>query len=119
MASRPLFSQGTTTLDGSGNGTVVLRPSGETWNVSALTVNVSTRVLESAARVYKNYVGDNYLVDSTISGSTGDTSDTVHDLRDGESLIIVWSGGDAGATANAVARGIASDFSAGGFRAVP
>lgn len=118
MSSRPLFAQQMVTLDASGNGTAILRPSGENWSVSALTVNTSTRTIEASVRVYKNYVGDGYLVDSTISGSSGDTSDTVHQLNDGDSLIVVWSGGDPGANGFAIARGVASDFSDGGFRAV-
>ena len=116
MATKALFAQGQTILDGSGNGSVTLRPSGESWRVNALSVNVDSRVIEASCYVYKNFVGPNYVVDNTISGSTGDTSDTIHELTDGESLICVWSGGDPGAKATAIARG-ESTIPDGGFSA--
>lgn len=118
MTVRQLFAQGSVVLDASGNGAVTLRPTGEEWAVTLLTVNTASRNVEASARVYKNYVGDAYLVDSTISASTGDTSDTNHTLTDGESLIVEWSGGDPGTTAYAVVRGQATNFSSGGFRAL-
>ena len=114
---RPLFEQASVVLDGSGNGYATLRPSGEDWSIDYLSVNVSTRVLEATCYIYRGFIGDAYVVDNTISGSTGDTTDTVNNLKDGEAVIAYWIGGDPGARASMNVRGTASNFSAGGFRA--
>ena len=115
---RPLYAVQQTTVDGSGNATLQFRPSGEEWVVTAISVNVSTQTLEAQARVYRGQIGDAYYVDGSISGSTGDTSDTQHELKDGEPLYVVWTGADIGAIVSATIRGRASQFSPGGFRAV-
>ncbi len=118
MGSRPLVMQQTATVSAGGIGVATVRPVQENWTVDAVTVNTSTNTLEAQCRIYRNYIGGNYLVDSTISGSTGDTSDTVHTLLDGDSLIAVWSGADVGATCNLIVRGTAETMG-GGFSAIP
>lgn len=115
---RPLYAVQQTTVDGSGSATLQFRPSGEEWVITAISVNVSTQTSEAQVRVYRGQIGDAYYVDGSISGSTGDTSDTQHELKDGEPLYVVWSGADASAIVSATIRGRASKFSKGGFRAV-
>lgn len=86
-------------LDGSGYGAVRLAPSAKTWRIRYLTVRASSQVAESRVSIYENYIGDQYLIDSTRSGSSGDTTDTEMTIEDGYAVWVVWTGGDAGATA--------------------
>lgn len=121
MSTRPLFVQQSTTLDGNGDGTITVNvPAVERWNVNGVTVSAQPNVNEASCYIYKNRVGKSFLVDSTISGSTGDTSDTIHTLYGAESLIAVWSGGTPSATAFITIRGDADNPSNnGGFNAIP
>lgn len=101
---RPRFrySEQVTLVDdgaGKGRGSIRIAPSGRNWQVEYLTVKCSSHVLESIASVYENYIGPDYLVDSTLTGSVGDTTDTVIVVRDGYALIVEWVGGDVGAVA--------------------
>lgn len=102
----PLNESGSVTLDGSGNGTLKLRPPGpsEHWFPTVASVKCSTAVSEAACRIYVGQsASDQNFVDGTLSGSTGDSTDAVGGYeiartRD-PNIIAVWSGGDAGATA--------------------
>jgi len=115
-ASWPLNQTGTVVLDGSGNGTVQLTPDGprEHWQPANAAVKVSTN---NALAVCRSYVGpsatDQYFVDASYDGSTGDNTDRVagHDVyRAGPypSVWAVWSGGDPGATATLILTGTRS-----------
>lgn len=86
-------------LDGSGNGTVTFQPNGKNARITNLYVRVSTSTSQAVCRIYKGQVGDSYLINSTNSGSTGAAANGTIDVQDGETLYVVWSGGDAGATA--------------------
>ena len=86
-------------LDGAGNGTVRIAFPGYTTIINRITVATSPATRETQCRVYRNFVGPPYMVDSTYTGGTGDTSDTVHDIPDGDCLYIVWEAGDRGAQA--------------------
>lgn len=94
-------------LDGSGNGQVSFGPSvyGETWNIQILGVRVSSAVNEPVARVHLGAPTDLNFIGGSYSGSQdADTSLNVT-LLQGQLLYVVWMGGDAGATATAVAVG--------------
>jgi hypothetical protein len=104
-------------LDANGYGLIRLAPTGQKWEVTSTNVLCSSRVLESRCRIYLDQVGDAYAIDGTYSGSSGDTSDTVHYLTDGQPMFIEWSGGDVGATASVRIIGWASVMGMG-FRAV-
>lgn len=91
----------TVTLDGSGNGTVLFQPNGSNARISNLFVKVSTSVKQAVCTIYRGQIGDNYIVANTQSGSTGAPASGAIDLYDGETLYIVWIGGDAGAQATA------------------
>ena len=105
--SWPLNQSGTVVLDGSGNGTVQLQPDGpsEHWQATSASVKVSTNNQLATCRVYVGpVVADQYFVDASDDGSTGDNTDRVtgYDIyRAGPypAIWAVWSGGDAGATA--------------------
>lgn len=107
MASWPLNQTGTVTLDGSGNGTVQLSPDGpqEHWQPTLASVKVSTNTLLATCRVYVGpVVADQYFVDASYDGSTGDNTDRVtgYDVyRAGPypSVWAVWTGGDPGSIA--------------------
>lgn len=100
-----------------GTGIVRLAPTGEQWEIHNTNVLCSTRTNESLCRVYRDQIGDIYVIDGTYSGSSGDTSDTVIQLTDGQPLYYVWTGGDIGATATVRVTGFKSPPT-GGFRAV-
>lgn len=109
MATGVLRQPASVKLDGSGNGFVSLGPlsARETWWIDTVSVSVLTNTSEAQARVY---VGDridatNY-VGGTLTGSTGDTTDTVPSpVKAGHKVWIQWSGGDANSIATAVVTG--------------
>ena len=109
--------RGTVVLNGTGYGYVRLSPQGEKWEIRRTFVQCSTRTNEARCVVYGQQIGEQYALDGTYSGSSGDTSDTVIYLEDGQPLFVEWSGGDAGATAVVTISGWRS-VPDGGFRAV-
>jgi len=108
---QPLNENGSVTLDGSGNGTLQMKPwgGGVTWQPATVSVKASSNVSEASAKVYVGpSATDPYFVDGTLSGSTGDSTGRVAGFpvdTHGNSLWVVWSGGDAGATATAQLNG--------------
>jgi hypothetical protein len=90
----------TVTLDGSGNGTCdPLGPSssGETWQLSGVSVQCSTNTAEALASVYLN----GSLIGTTTWGSTGDTgvATSLVQVMTGQQITAAWTGGDPGAVA--------------------
>lgn len=112
-----LDASGSAILDGTGYGTVRLAPAGEKWEIRRSRVECSTNTLEAVCRLYQGRIASSAVVDGTEAGSTGDTSDTVFYLEDGQALFVEWSGGDPGATATVTVSGWKS-MPEGGFRAV-
>jgi hypothetical protein len=105
MGTVPLNEPGSVTLNGSGNGTLRMRPYGgsETWLPGSVSFKASSNALEASCRIY---IGpsptDQYFVDGSLSGSTGDSTGRVAGYKvdsHGNYLWAVWAGGDAGATA--------------------
>jgi hypothetical protein len=92
-------------LDGSGNGTLSMKPySGNlVWLPDVVSVKASTNTAEASCRIYIGpSATDQYFVDGTLSGSTGDSTDRVSGKQvdtHGNTLWAVWAGGDANATA--------------------
>lgn len=113
----PITDSVSVILDGSGDGTARITPgqpaqgggvgagrnSGLTWNVTGVAVSVSTNVSEASCSVYLSYgiqsASQNDFQGTTITGSTGDTDTVTAQLRPGDWLTAVWSGGDAGSVA--------------------
>lgn len=92
-------------LNGSGAGTAQAAPTTtptEVWNPTVISVQVSSNTNEATCQIY---VGpqpqQNWFVDATFSGSTGDSTDKAAGnlVRQGNSVWAVWTGGDPGATA--------------------
>lgn len=90
-------------LDGSGNGTAQLGPSGpqETWTPSNVSVICSTNTLEATCKVFAGPSATGpYFKDITVDGSTGDATDRCNiAIPKGWFVWAVWTGGDAKTTA--------------------
>lgn len=103
-------AQDSVILDANGYGVITLTPHGTQWEIDSMRVFVTPlsgnpQTFEATVNVYQGFLSLGNAVDGTSSGSTGDTSDTVHYLDDGQSLIVEWTGGDPGAQATVVVRG--------------
>ena len=89
--------------DGTGKGTgiVKLSPPGVVWQVDLVSVSTnqttSTIINEAQAEVFI----DQLYVGGSVSGSTGDSSSDVHYVDKPQTLSVVWTIGDIGATATA------------------
>lgn len=94
-------------LNGSGNGQVTFQPNGSNARITNLFVKVApispatTPTNQAQCFMYKGQVADSTLIQNTNSGSTGAAAQGSIDLMDGETLYVVWTGGDPGATASA------------------
>lgn len=97
--------------------TAVIGPHGESWNVQRTSVIATSNAAEAVATTYRGLVGQQYTLDVSFAGSSGDTSDTPVFLRDGESLVAQWIGGDLFATYTLTVNGWRST-PLGGFRSV-
>jgi hypothetical protein len=106
------------TLDATGNGFVRFQPTGENWEIDSVSVSADSTFRDATCRIYQGQIGAQYKVDETFSGSSGDTSDTVYHVADGEGFYIEWTDADDGSTvATAVIRGWRT-IPNRGFRAV-
>jgi len=92
------------TLDATGAGQCQINADGSALHVTGLSVNTTPAVSKPRVDIYLNQVSEKAWLEGTYSGDR-DSSDTVHDLSAGESLIAVWSGGDPGARGTILARG--------------
>lgn len=106
----PLNKSQSVTLDFSGNGTAELAPgsAGEVWQAGFIvSVHVLTNSAEALCRVYCG-AGPSpaYFTDGTTWGSTGDSTSNTPELRTGNSVFAVWSGGDPGGTATLTIHGM-------------
>lgn len=99
----------TCTLNGSGNGTAAIGPTGtrETWSPATAAVSASSSNSEATAKVYAgSQVSQGTFVDGTTWGSTGDnTNNFTQPVYPGQEVFAVWTGGDPGATATLVVSG--------------
>lgn len=112
--TRPLFESDSVVLDGSGGGTVRMRPDGsrERWLpvTAAVKTNETVPVKEAQCTFYSGQTDtDNYFVDQTFSGSSGDSTGRIegHEVSRTQDayVIAVWKGGTPGATATLTLRG--------------
>lgn len=95
--------------------TIRIQPTGKEWKIDTINVMANTRKREGICRIYKRQIGDQYQVDITRTGSSGDTSDTTHYLHDGDALIAVWTGVDVGSQVTLVVNGTEYLPGEGGF----
>lgn len=98
------------TLDASGNGTISWQPNGKNARVTNLFVKVTTVVLQATCTVYLGQISDGRAINLTNSGSTGAAASGQIDIQDGETLYVVWRGGDVGAVATVTLVGVALPF---------
>lgn len=110
--SLPLSETGSVTLDGTGKGTVRMRPPSarEHWLPTLASVSVSSSNNEAQCRIYVGGAAiQASFVDGTLSGSTGDSTDRVsgYDVNASQQpyIFAVWTGGDPGAQATLVLAG--------------
>jgi hypothetical protein len=94
------------TLNGAGAGTAQLGPINirETWSPAVASVKTNQApasiVNEAQCKIYcGSDATDPNFVDGTLSGSTGDSTDDIagQQVRAGQYVFAVWTGGDAGA----------------------
>lgn len=109
MTDIQLLQSVTVVLNGSGNGTSPpLGPSasGQTWQLSGVSLQVSTNVKEAIGAVYLNGL----LIGTTTWGSTGDTgvASNLVQIMTGQLLTATWTGGDAGSVATMTVLGTRS-----------
>jgi len=103
MAERvPLDVGFQTTLDGSGNGTVVIGPQGslQTGYPNRISVTVSTNASEPVFKYYRGRTaGTVNFIDGTYTGSNNSSEGLGVILHPGEVLLCQWTQGDPGALA--------------------
>ncbi len=97
-------------LDGSGNGTVQFQPNGSNARITNLMVKVSTSTNQAVCTLYLGQISDANIISNTNSGSTGAPASGIIDVQDGQTLYVVWRGGDPGATATATFVGVTIPF---------
>lgn len=108
----PLNENGNVTLDASGNGTLKMVPwaGSTTWMPNSVSVKCSSNNNEALCKIYIGPTAtDQYFVDGTLSGSTGDSTSRVNGYQidtHGNTLWAVWQGGDVGATATMSVSGV-------------
>jgi hypothetical protein len=104
MASTALLQQwGSTVLNGSGNGTVALGPtgSGEVWTSVNAAVHCSSNSSEATCQLFVgSSASSQFFSGGTTWGSTGDSGNWVGaPIPVGQQVFAVWTGGTPGATA--------------------
>ena len=103
MGTRLILDEGfQTTLDGSGNATIIVGPRNalQTWYPNRISVNVTSNVKEPVFKYYRGTtVGNVNYIDGTYTGSNDSSQVLGIVLHPGESLLCQWTGGDVGAIA--------------------
>lgn len=103
MTTLPLSEFAGVTLDGSGAGTVRIGPTshGVVWKPTVASVRVSTATSSPRCRVYAGDAAtDGNFVDGTYTGEQNSTSNIEgQEIRLGQYVFAVWTGGDVGAEA--------------------
>jgi hypothetical protein len=97
-----MYETGNVRLDINGNGTVKIGPlsAREVWHPGLAHISANTNPTNEAQ--CKIFIGDSpsnqYYIDGTFSGSSGDQTDAVASsiIKCGHYIFAVWTGGDAG-----------------------
>lgn len=79
-------------------------PWGQRWALTSVSVR-TTSVAITQATVYRSTVSPTNQLDTTKRRGNGSTTDVKIDLHHAESVVVLWTGGDVGATATATAEG--------------
>jgi hypothetical protein len=109
MITAPLNTFASVVLNSSGNGQVSLGPTatGETWQVTSIAVatnqGANNVTNDAQCAIYLGAIATvGQLIDTTLTGSSGDQTDSaasVGDIFVGQVVTAVWTGGDTGASA--------------------
>jgi hypothetical protein len=110
MPTYQLNTSGSVVLNAQGAGTVRLQNNKpfQKWKIDRLAVTTTTNTNEPQVKVYLDSVSEGNLLDGTYTGSN-DSTDINTSLLTGQSLVVVWSGGDSGAVATASIYGTMED----------
>lgn len=92
-------------LDELGNGGISFQAVGSNVRLTNIFFRVETSIRQAVCTIYKGHVADGNRIYISNSGSTGASAVGNVDLFDGETCYVVWTGGDAGATATATITG--------------
>ena len=103
MNTLPLSESASVTLNASGNGTARVGPNahGVVWKPSRIAVKVSSQTLSPTCQLFvgSSATSENFI-DGTYSGAQNATDSAVgQELRLGQYVWAVWTGGDVGAQA--------------------
>lgn len=100
MRNLALNTFGQVTLDSNGNGQVALGPAlpGVTWTVTNEACSTTSITNESVFFLYLNQVGPHNLLAGSFSGNLDSASIPVT-IFPGQTIIGLWTGGDASAVA--------------------
>jgi len=110
MQTVPLNESASVVLDGSGNGTARVGPTGHgiTWHPAVASVRVNTNDNEAQVAIYvgSTATAENFA-DASYVGSSGNSSDSVAaaEVRLGSYVWAVWTGGDPGSQATLTVTG--------------
>lgn len=94
------------TADANGKATATLQPlrAFERWAIKRMTIQSTSSTLVPTCKVYRGNETPSSLIDGSHTG-TLDHSDTNIELQNGERLLFVWEGGDAGSVCTATIEG--------------
>jgi hypothetical protein len=106
MRKLPLNEGKPTTADANGRAVITFQPlrAGEDWRITRTSIQNTGTTNVPEVRVYRGVEAPTALVEGTFSGNM-DTSDTEIHLRNGEQLLVVWSGADANSSCSATVDG--------------
>lgn len=104
-------------LDAAGSAAIRFANPGNHSTITNMSVRASSATKEAQVNVYRNNIGSMYRLSGSYAGSTGDNNTDPIDLPDGDSVFVVWTGGDVGATVTLTVSGY-QDVDPVGFRAV-
>jgi len=104
----PLAESATGVLNAAGRVSLSMGPAvyGSYWSVERISVSC-TSATDTDCTMYRQIESPTTLIDATSNGNsdTNDSSGNPIDVKQGQSLVFVWTGGVAGAVATVVLDG--------------
>lgn len=103
----PLLESAQVTLDGSGNGAIIIGPqyAMQKWIPTGVSCQTTTNVSEPVFKVYHGKSSGAQLLDGTYTGSNDSTTMGNIFIYHGDALYCAWTGGDPGAIASVTISG--------------
>lgn len=105
--SDPIYESATAQADASGTAIARLGPQRafEKWQVSSISVQATSNINQSTAKVYRGARANSRLVNGTYSGNFDTDPDANILLQSGEYLVIVWEAADVGSICTVTIQG--------------